>query len=94
KSVPLNKKGKSSNSKFGILLAKNVFGPSLTATIEVLMESFFKNVKQWLSKIDRYVGISFLETSAKNSINVEQAFMAITPEVKNMQNGSPTVDEC
>ncbi|KAJ8970964.1 hypothetical protein NQ314_000951, partial [Rhamnusium bicolor] len=43
----------------------------------------FNNVKQWLEEIDRVcgsVGYSFLETSAKNATNVEQAFMTMAAE--------------
>nr|CAD7439055.1 unnamed protein product [Timema bartmani] len=57
----------------------------------------FNNVKQWLEEIDRYacdnvnklleyadqLGIPFLETSAKNATNVEQAFMTMAAEIKN-----------
>ena len=32
------------------------------------------------------IGIPFLETSAKNATNVEQAFMAMTAEIKNRYN--------
>merc|ERR1712216_960293 len=58
----------------------------------------FNNVKQWLDKIDLTakkqvdtqtakafadeIGIPFLETSAKNSTNVEQAFMTMAGEIK------------
>ncbi|KAF9624993.1 hypothetical protein IFM89_016813 [Coptis chinensis] len=38
---------------------------------------------------DDEIGIPFMETSAKSSTNVEQAFMAMAAEIKN-QNGKST----
>ncbi|CAL5436805.1 unnamed protein product [Camellia sinensis] len=38
------------------------------------------------------IGIPFLETSAKNATNVEQAFMAMAAEIKN-RDGKPTCNE-
>lgn len=35
------------------------------------------------------IGIPFLETSAKSSTNVEEAFMAMTAEIKNRYGCSP-----
>merc|ERR1711920_1222057 len=37
------------------------------------------------------IGIPFLETSAKNATNVEQAFMTIAGEIKNRMASQPTV---
>merc|ERR1712121_230820 len=58
----------------------------------------FDNVRQWLFEIDRYASenvckllvgnkseltIPFLETSAKNATNVEQAFLTMAAQIKN-----------
>merc|ERR1712216_709145 len=67
----------------------------------------FNNVKQWLNKSDLTakkqvdtqtakafadeIGIPFLETSAKNSTNVEQAFMTMAGEIKKRMASQPTV---
>merc|ERR1712083_959485 len=37
------------------------------------------------------IGIPFLETSAKNATNVEQAFMTMAAEIKNRMASQPTV---
>ncbi|KAF9596181.1 hypothetical protein IFM89_007499 [Coptis chinensis] len=64
---------------------------------DVTDQESFNNVKQWLNEIDCYgsenvnkllafadeIGIPFMETSAKSSTNVEQAFMAMAAEIKN-----------
>ncbi|PPD69841.1 hypothetical protein GOBAR_DD33279 [Gossypium barbadense] len=63
---------------------------------DVTDQESFNNVKRWLNEIDRYasdnvnkllafadeVGIPFMETSAKDSMNVEQAFMAMAATIK------------
>ncbi|KAF6105803.1 RAB1B, member RAS oncogene family [Phyllostomus discolor] len=63
---------------------------------DVTDQESYANVKQWLQEIDRYasenvnkllefadsLGIPFLETSAKNATNVEQAFMTMAAEIK------------
>ncbi|KAD6453425.1 hypothetical protein E3N88_08130 [Mikania micrantha] len=38
------------------------------------------------------IGIPFLETSAKNSTNVEEAFMAMTAEIKNRMASQPAMN--
>jgi Ras-related protein Rab-1A len=37
------------------------------------------------------IGIPFLETSAKNAINVEQAFMTMAAEIKNRMASQPAM---
>ena len=37
-----------------------------------------------------HLGIPFLETSAKNATNVEQAFMTMAAEIKNRMQTVPT----
>ncbi|XP_010267054.1 PREDICTED: ras-related protein RIC1-like isoform X2 [Nelumbo nucifera] len=92
---------------------------------DVTDQESFKNVKQWLSEIDRYasenvnkllignkcdlttnkvvsyetakafadeIGIPFLEASAKNATNVEQAFMTMTAEIKNRMASQPATN--
>uniref|UniRef100_A0A494BA38 small monomeric GTPase n=1 Tax=Mus musculus TaxID=10090 RepID=A0A494BA38_MOUSE len=63
---------------------------------DVTDQESYANVKQWLQEIDRYasenvnkllefadsLGVPFLETSAKNATNVEQAFMTMAAEIK------------
>ncbi|KAL6513200.1 Ras-related protein rabd1 [Orobanche gracilis] len=39
------------------------------------------------------LGIPFLETSAKDSINVEQAFLTMSREIKKRTGGQPTADK-
>ena len=38
---------------------------------------------QWFQEYADQLGIPFLETSAKNATNVEQAFMTMAAEIKN-----------
>ncbi|KAF9599234.1 hypothetical protein IFM89_036360 [Coptis chinensis] len=71
---------------------------------DVTDQESFNNVKQWLNEIDRYasenvnkllafankIGNPFMETSAKSSTNVEQAFMAMAAEIKNIVLGCTT----
>ncbi|KAF2315098.1 hypothetical protein GH714_038157 [Hevea brasiliensis] len=74
---------------------------------DVTDQESFNNVKQWLSEIDRYasenvnklllafadeIGIPFMETSAKNATNVEQAFMAMAAEIKNRMASQPAMN--
>ncbi|KAF9610013.1 hypothetical protein IFM89_019653, partial [Coptis chinensis] len=40
------------------------------------------------------IGIPFMETSAKSSTNVEQAFMAMAAEIKNQNGKSTRVEQC
>lgn len=47
----------------------------------VLFRSFA--IVAWLQAFADEIGIPFLETSAKNSSNVEQAFMTMAAEIKN-----------
>ncbi|KAF9624491.1 hypothetical protein IFM89_011534 [Coptis chinensis] len=71
---------------------------AIIVVYDVTDQESFNNVKQyWLNEIDRYasenvnkllafadeIGIPFMETSAKSSTNVEQAFMAMAAEIKN-----------
>jgi len=46
----------------------------------------FATAKQYADQL----GIPFLETSAKNATNVEQAFMTMAAEIKNRMGPSPT----
>ena len=39
------------------------------------------------------IGIPFLETSAKNATNVEQAFMTMAAEIKNRMASQPTLNQ-
>lgn len=39
------------------------------------------------------IGIPFLETSAKNATNVEQAFMTMASEIKNRMASQPTLNQ-
>lgn len=49
------------------------------------------NVVFDLKELADHLGIPFLETSAKNATNVEQAFMTMAAEIKNrMQTVTPT----
>uniref|UniRef100_A0A804MGJ6 Uncharacterized protein n=1 Tax=Zea mays TaxID=4577 RepID=A0A804MGJ6_MAIZE len=71
--------------------------PPLQNVYDITDMESFNNVKQWLDEIDRYandsayaeeVGIPFLETSAKESINVEEAFLAMSAAIKKSKAGS------
>ncbi|KAJ8460855.1 hypothetical protein OPV22_033781 [Ensete ventricosum] len=71
---------------------------------DVTDQESFNNVKQWLNEIDRAVsyetgkafadeiGIPFLETSAKDSTNVEKAFMTMAADIKNRMASQPTMN--
>jgi len=39
------------------------------------------------------IGIPFLETSAKNATNVEQAFMTMAAEIKNRMASQPVINK-
>merc|ERR1711861_16621 len=59
---------------------------------DVTDQESFNNVKTWLSEIDRYaneIGIPFMETSAKNATNVEQAFVTMANEIKTRMASPP-----
>ena len=43
----------------------------------------------WLKEFADHLGIPFLETSAKNATNVEQAFMTMAAEIKNRMQSVP-----
>ncbi|KAG2283198.1 hypothetical protein Bca52824_054418 [Brassica carinata] len=76
----------------------------IIVTYDVTDQESFNNVKQWLNEIDRYasenvnkllafadeLGIPFLETSAKNATNVEEAFMAMTAAIKTRMASQPS----
>ena len=54
--------------------------------VYVYMYSWLKtdnSTWQWLQEYADQLGIPFLETSAKNATNVEQAFMTMAAEIKN-----------
>ena len=57
------------------------FFPILKRTFmpAIIKKWFFKSFQEFADSL----GIPFLETSAKNSTNVVQAFMAVAAEVKN-----------
>ncbi|KAI3764593.1 hypothetical protein L2E82_14604 [Cichorium intybus] len=93
---------------------------------DVTDQDSFKNVKQWLSEIDRYasenvnkllvgnkcdlvqnkvvsteaakayadeIGIPFMEASAKEATNVEQAFMAMAASIKDRMASQPSMNK-
>ncbi|KAF9590090.1 hypothetical protein IFM89_030838 [Coptis chinensis] len=69
---------------------------AIIVVYDVTDQESFNNVKQWLNEINCYgsenafadeIGIPFMETSAKSSTNVEQAFMAMATEIKNQSFG-------
>ena len=54
------------------------------------LDRFFKSFNQEFG--DQH-GFPFLETSAKNSTNVEQAFMTMAAEIKNRMGPMPATSE-
>ncbi|PWZ04551.1 GTP-binding protein YPTM2 [Zea mays] len=89
--------GKTIKLQFGILLGKSASGQSLAATTAELMESLLyrrdrprklQYVKQCKGVADE-MGIPFMETRAKNAINVEQAFMAMAASIKDRMASQP-----
>ncbi|PWA57403.1 small GTPase superfamily [Artemisia annua] len=64
------------------------FGLGLSAWAIRLIVPMYSSAKAFADEI----GIPFLETSAKSSTNVEEAFMAMTAEIKNRMASQPAMN--